>query len=69
MKLKESFVFVFLIVGIVSIFGGLALVSRGMTYGWGAVALAVPILVVVARSMRLRSSQAPVATKEDEPAA
>ena len=52
MKLKETFVFVLLVMGVVAGFGGFAFVSRGETNGWLAVALAVPMLFVAVRSMR-----------------
>jgi hypothetical protein len=56
MKLKESIVFVLLVVGVIAAMGGFALVSRGVTYGWAGVALAVPIILVLARNMRLQPS-------------
>jgi hypothetical protein len=69
MKLKESFVFILLLVAIVAVFGGFAFVSRGLTVGWAGVAVGVPVAVVVARSMRLRAAPgaaAVVAVKEDD---
>lgn len=52
MKIKELLVYVLLVTGIVALFGGFALVSRGMTYGWAGVAFAVPMLFIVQRNMR-----------------
>jgi hypothetical protein len=57
MKIKEVLVFVMLAASIVSAFGGFALVSRGEPMGWIGVAVAVPILFVVQKAMRLGSSQ------------
>lgn len=73
-KPKETFVFVFLVTGLVATMVGLALVSRGLTYGWGVVAVGVPILVVAARSMRLRQTNnaataAVLDAKDEEPSA
>lgn len=50
---KESFVFVSLALGVIAAFTGLALVSRGITEGWIAVAIAAPLLFLAQRSMRL----------------
>ena len=59
MKLKDLFVYVMLIAGVIAGLGGMALVSRDVTYGWAGIALAVPLLFVVQRSMRLSASVAP----------
>ena len=56
MKLKEALVFVMLAASIVAAFGGFALVSRGVPMGWLGVAVAVPLLFVVQRAMRVVSS-------------
>ena len=71
MKLKESFVFILLLVAIVAVFGGFAFVSRGLTVGWAGVAVGVPVAVFVARSMRLRAAPgaAVVAVEEDDASA
>lgn len=68
MKMKESLVFVLMVVALVAAMGGFALVSRGLAYGWAGVALAVPIGLVVARNMRLQSSAAapPAEAKTEE---
>lgn len=56
MKTKEVVVFVMLAASIVSAFGGLSLVSRGESMGWIGVAVAVPLLFVVQKAMRVVSS-------------
>jgi FtsH-binding integral membrane protein len=56
MKIKEVLVFVLLASSIVAAFGGFALVSRGVPMGWVGVAVALPMLFVVQRAMRVVSS-------------
>jgi hypothetical protein len=55
MKLRESFVFALLGCGVIATFGGLALVSRGESFGWLGVVLAAPMLFAVQRHMRVTS--------------
>lgn len=45
-------VFGLLAAGVAALMGGFALVSRGATQGWIGVAVAIPMLLVAARSMR-----------------
>jgi hypothetical protein len=68
MKLKEALVFVMLAASIVAAFGGFALVSRGTPMGWLGVAVAVPMLFVVQRAMRLGSSSTETIEIIDPPA-
>jgi hypothetical protein len=56
MKTKEILVFLLLAASIVAAFGGFALVSRGDAQGWVGVAVAVPMLFVVQRAMRVVSA-------------
>ncbi|MDB4935934.1 MAG: hypothetical protein JWP87_2906 [Labilithrix sp.] len=71
MKMKERFVFVLLVASVVSAFGGFALVSRGVSEGWAGVVIAIPMLVVVQRAMRVVSSPTAVeeTAKADVPSA
>jgi hypothetical protein len=57
MKSKELLVFALLVASVVATFGGFALVSRGAQLGWLGVALAVPMMFVVQRNMRLGSAK------------
>ena len=50
---KEALVFVLLAVGVALSFAGFALISRGSSQGWIAVAIAAPLLLVAQRSMRV----------------
>jgi hypothetical protein len=60
MRSKEMLVFALLLLSIVAAFGGFALVSRGAQLGWVGIALAVPMMFVVQRHMRVAA-----AAKED----
>ena len=57
MKSKEMLVFALLVASIVAAFGGFALVSRGAPVCWLGVALAVPMLFVIQRNMRVGSAK------------
>ncbi len=50
---KEALVFIMLAVGVAAAFGGFALISRGTTEGWIAIAIAAPMLFIAQRSMRV----------------
>jgi hypothetical protein len=50
---KEALVFVLLALGVAAAFAGFALVSRGTTEGWIAIAIAAPMLFIAQRSMRV----------------
>ncbi|HSO40878.1 MAG TPA: hypothetical protein VLT33_50475 [Labilithrix sp.] len=50
---REALVFVLLAVGVALSFGGFALISRGSSQGWIAVAIAAPMLLIAQRSMRV----------------
>jgi hypothetical protein len=60
MKIKEVGVFGMLAASIILAFGGLALVSRGDATGWIGVCVAIPLLFVVQRAMRVTSSPTPI---------
>jgi hypothetical protein len=50
---KEAFVFILLAVGVAAAFAGFALISRGVSEGWIAIAVAAPMLFIAQRSMRV----------------
>jgi hypothetical protein len=63
---KEGAVFALIALSIVATFGGIALVSRGVTSGWIGIAAALPMLLIVARAMRAASSALPPEPKAEE---
>jgi hypothetical protein len=69
MSLKESLVFALLAGGIVAMIAGFALVSRGVPLGWASVVLALPMLFIAQRSMRLGNAMATPSQPTDDPRA
>lgn len=49
--------YVALALGVLAGLGGLAVASRGMTLGWAALALAVPLVYVGFAQLRLRGGE------------
>ncbi|MEA2748208.1 MAG: hypothetical protein QOI41_2351 [Myxococcales bacterium] len=65
-KTKETVVFALIALSIVLMFGGFALVSRGVTTGWIGIAASAPMLLIVQRAMRAGSSAVVVEPKPEE---
>lgn len=65
-KTKEGVVFALIALIIVATFGGVALVSRGVPSGWIGIAVALPMLLIVARAMRAASSALAPEPKAEE---
>lgn len=66
MKSREALVFALIALSIVAMFGGFALVSRGVPSGWIGIVAAMPMLLIVQRAMRAASSALPPEPKPEE---